>query len=327
MRVPHMHDDIGLGNLFQRRAKGRDKMGRQVGDKTDGIREDCLSARWQIEAPHRRVERREQQVFSGDLRARQAIEQRRLPGIRIPDQRNDRVGNAPTRLAMQRAGTFDLIQLPAQPGNALADQPAVDFELALTRSAEKSETAALTFEMRPRPDKPRTLVRQCSKFDLQPAFMSARAGAENLKDQSGAVDNLGLPAPFKIALLHRAQRRVNDNKPDLVFRDNRAQRLDVPGAEQGCRYGASQSDGLGAHNIQIDGTRQSDRFFETGIKRALWRPRNCGSDGICRRMDNERAPRRGGYGEFGVAQNSFGSLPPSKSWIGCAGMTVEIACL
>jgi hypothetical protein len=44
-------------------------------------------------------------------------------------------------------------------------------------------------------------------------------------------------------------------------------------------------------------------------------------------MDDERTPRRGGYSEFGVAQNSFGSLPPSKSWIGCVGMTVEIACL
>ena len=204
MRVAHMHDDIGLGDLFQRRAKRRDEMGRQVGDKADRIREDRLPARRQIEAPHRRVERREQQVLGGDLRAGQAIEQRRFPGIRIPDQRNDRIGHAPARLAMQRAGALDVVELPAQPGDALADQPAVDFELALARSAEKSETAALAFEMRPRPDQPRTLVRQCRQFDLQAAFMSARAGAENLEDQAGAVDNLGLPAPFQIALLHRA---------------------------------------------------------------------------------------------------------------------------
>src|SRR6185369_14296793 len=36
---------------------------------------------------------------------------------------------------------------------------------------------------------------------------------------------------------------------------------------------------------------------------------------------------RVGVGFFATAQSSPPSLPPSNSWIGCAGMTVEIACL
>ena len=157
--------------------------------------------------------------------------------------------------------------------------------------------------------------------------MCARAGTENLKDQAGAVDDLGLPASFQVPLLHRGQHRIDNDKPDCVFRDDRAQHLDVPGTEQGRRYGACQSDCLGADNLQVDGARQSDRFFEMRLKRALWRLGTATRYGSYRGIDDERALRRGGYGGFGIIQNSFGSLPPSKSWIGCAGMTVEIACL
>ena len=204
MRVAHMDDDIGLGDLFQRRAERGDEMGRQVGDEADRVRQDRLAARRQVEPAHRRVEGREQQVLGADRRAGQAVEQRRFAGIGVADQRDDRIRHAPARLAVQRAGALDVVELAAQPGDALADQPAVDFELAFARSAEKAETAALAFEMGPGPHQPRALVRQCRQLDLQPAFMGAGARAEDLEDQAGAVDDLGLPAPFEIALLHRA---------------------------------------------------------------------------------------------------------------------------
>ena len=115
---------------------------------------------------------------------------------------------------MQRAGALDVVELAPQPGDALADQPPVDFELALAGPAEKAEAAALALEMRPRPHQPRALVGQRRQLDLQPALMGAGALAEDLQDQPGAVDDLGLPAPFEIALLHRRQRRVDDDKPD-----------------------------------------------------------------------------------------------------------------
>ena len=42
MRVAHMHDDVGLGDLFQRGAEGRDEMGRQVGDEAHRVGQDRL---------------------------------------------------------------------------------------------------------------------------------------------------------------------------------------------------------------------------------------------------------------------------------------------
>jgi len=48
-------------------------------------------------------------------------------------------------------------------------------------------------------------------------------------------------------------------------------------------------------------------------------------------MNDERAAGRSTVGErqpvFSRARGSSPSLPGSNSWIGCAGITVEIACL
>src|ERR1043165_4148434 len=44
-------------------------------------------------------------------------------------------------------------------------------------------------------------------------------------------------------------------------------------------------------------------------------------------MNDQRAAGRGGGRGFAAAQSSPPSRPPSNSWIGCAGITVEIACL
>jgi hypothetical protein len=39
-----------------------------------------------------------------------------------------------------------------------------------------------------------------------------------------------LPAPFEIALLHRAQRRVDHDEPDVVFADQLAEVFDSAAA-------------------------------------------------------------------------------------------------
>ena len=161
--------------------------------------------------------------------AGQPVEQRRFAGIGVADQRDHRIrhaARAPRDAAPGCASTSSSSRL--QPGDALADQPAVDFELALARAAEKAEPAALAFEMGPGPHQPRALVGQRRQLDLQAALMGARARAEDFEDQAGAVDDLGLPAPFEIALLHRAQRRVDDDQPDRRFRRSVVARASRP---------------------------------------------------------------------------------------------------
>jgi hypothetical protein len=44
-------------------------------------------------------------------------------------------------------------------------------------------------------------VLQLGQFDLQLAFVAARAQGKDVEDQAGAIDDPATPAPFQVALL------------------------------------------------------------------------------------------------------------------------------
>ncbi len=54
------------------------------------------------------------------------------------------------RLAMERPRALDVGELALEVRDPLADQTAIDFELALSGSAEEAETATLALEVGPR---------------------------------------------------------------------------------------------------------------------------------------------------------------------------------
>ena len=108
---------------------------------------------------------------------------------------------------MERAGALHLLELALDLGDALADQAAVGLDLGFAGAAQEAEAAALAFQMGPAPDQARALIGQVRELDLQPAFPRARAFAEDLQDQSCAVEHLGRPGLFQIALLHRGEAR------------------------------------------------------------------------------------------------------------------------
>src|SRR5436309_10459455 len=105
---------------------------------------------------------------------------------------------------MGRPRPLDVGELALEPRDPLADQTAIDFELALSGSAEKAEPAPLALEVGPRTDQPRSLIGERRQLDLEPPLVGARPRTENFEDQTGPVDDLGLPVFFEVALLHRA---------------------------------------------------------------------------------------------------------------------------
>jgi hypothetical protein len=131
---------------------------------------------------------------------------------------------------MQIPRSSGRVEVSLQLGNALADEPPVDFELAFAWAAEEAKPAALALEMCPGAHQTGPLIGQRRQLDLQAALMGAGPLAENLKDQARPVDDLGLPAPFEIALLHRAQRSVDDDEPDVIFADQLAEVFDCAAA-------------------------------------------------------------------------------------------------
>jgi hypothetical protein len=160
--------------------------------------------------------------------------------------------------------------------------------------------------------------------------MSARALAEYFEDQPRPVDDFGLPPPFEVALLDRAQCPIDDYEPDIVFADQLAEILERAAAEQAARTRVSDTRDLGADDIEADRLGKPYRLLQPSRDRA---PRELDSPAARRRlrrwMQDKCSAGRGSVdcSGFSVAQGSAISLFCSNSWIGCAGITVEIACL
>ncbi|MFT3808599.1 MAG: hypothetical protein QM698_01645 [Micropepsaceae bacterium] len=156
-------------------------------------------------------------MFGQHLCPGQRVEQRRLAGIGVADQRNDGEWNAPPCRPVQGAGANDLLQFLADTRDALADQPPVGFDLRFAGAAQEAEAAPLALEVGPAPHQAAALIGEMGEFDLQTAFPRARPLAEDFQDQTGAVDDLGLEVLFEIALLHRRERTVEDDDGGVEF--------------------------------------------------------------------------------------------------------------
>src|SRR3546814_14752701 len=105
---------------------------------------------------------------------------------------------------MQPARALDLIEFAPQPRHAIADQPAVGFDLRFAGAAEKAEAAAPAFEVGPTPDLPHGLIIEMGQLDLDPSFGGRPAVAETFQDTPGAAQTLGLHRGVWVGLLSSA---------------------------------------------------------------------------------------------------------------------------
>ena len=210
-------------------------MRRQVGDEADRVGEDDAPAAPQPHLAHGRVERGEHLLLGEHVRAGDAVEQRRLAGVRVADDGDDRIGHAAAPLAVQLARPHDDLQLLADGGDALVDHAPVELDLRLARAAEEAVAAALALQVRPRAHEPALLVGEVRELDLQPPLLGVRALAEDLQDEPGAVEHLDVPRPLQVALLDGRDGMIDDDEGDVAGGDQRLELLDLAGAEQGCR--------------------------------------------------------------------------------------------
>ena len=95
-RVHQVDDQVGPADLLQRRLERLDQVVGQLGDEPDGVGEGGGPPTGQVEAPGRGVEGREQLVLDQDPGAGEAVEQGRLAGVGVADQRDGR-GCRPAR--------------------------------------------------------------------------------------------------------------------------------------------------------------------------------------------------------------------------------------
>ena len=257
-----MNDDVGLDDLLQGGAERGDQRSRQLGDEAHRVGQDDAPAGRQVDAPHGRVERREYLVVGIDGSTGQPVEERRLAGVGVADQGDDRIRHLAPGAPVLLPHAHDIGELLADLHKALVDQPAVHFELALARAADEAEAAPLAFQVGPAPDQPASLVGQRCHLDLQHAFARRRTLAEDVEDETGAVDHLGVERLLQIALLDRRQGRVDEDERRLALGDQALQVRDLTAAEIGAGLGLAYRDDLAVDQLEIDRPDQSLGLFQ-----------------------------------------------------------------
>jgi len=161
-----VQQQVGVDGFFERGAKRRHQLVRQFAHEADRVGHHHVAHfRAQVQAARGGVEGGEQLVGDVHTGLGEGIEQRRLAGVGIADQRDRESLAAPARTALGLVLLAQLGQAHAQGLDAVADQPAVGLELGFARAAQ-ADTAFLAFKVGPAADQAGGQVLQLRQFDL-----------------------------------------------------------------------------------------------------------------------------------------------------------------
>ena len=128
----------------------------------------------------------------------------------------------------------------------LADEPAVDFQLLLARTAradgaDRAGSAGAArrpghrVQVRPHPRQAGVSIFQLGQFHLQLGLLGLCPGRENIEDQLAAVHHLGLDHLLQLADLGRRQVVVKDDDIRLIASDPLSKLKDLALADVGGR--------------------------------------------------------------------------------------------
>ena len=140
-RVDHVKRQIGLRHFLERRTKRGHQRVRQSIDETHCVGNQKLTTIGQTNPPHKRIEGHKQSVRRRRLLLCQPVEQRRLAGVGVADERHGRYGLFVATLAQLMTTLPHLVDFALNRLNARPDAPAVCLELRLTGTARPDASA------------------------------------------------------------------------------------------------------------------------------------------------------------------------------------------
>ena len=206
-RVDDVQQQIRVGDLLERRAERRDERVRQPVDEPDRVRHEQLAPVGQPHLPDERIERHEQRVGRHRLARRQHVEQRRLAGVRVADERDRRHRRLVAPLAQLRAPPPDRRRSPSADRwmrwrmrrRSVSSLVSPGPRVPMPPPSRDSAVAGA--------DQARQQVLQLRELDLQLAFARPRAPREDVEDELRAIDDLALEALLEVAAAAPASAR------------------------------------------------------------------------------------------------------------------------
>src|SRR3569833_4444712 len=234
-------EEVRVLFFLERRAERRDQLHRKVADETDGVGDDHLALVRKAQAPADRIQRREQLVrcerIATALGARRdRVQQRRLAGVRVAADRDDRQVAALALLAAKPALVREVAEPLLEQVAPIARATPVDLELRLAGAAA-ADAAGQARHHRVLLDQAGQGVAQLRELDLELAVSARRVLREDVENQHRSIEDLELGRLADRARLARRQIGIEDH--DLGAELHRAQEdlVELAAADEEFRIG------------------------------------------------------------------------------------------
>ena len=168
--------------------------------------------------------------------------------------------------ALGLALALDLDQAVLGALDGVADHAAVEFDLRLARAAAPADAALLPLQVAPAAHQPGAEVLQARQFDLQLAFVAARALGEDFQDQQRAVVHRQADGALQVALLHRAQGLVEQHLLGAFGLGQCADFLGLAAAHEQGRIGRLAPAGQARHGLHAGRLGQQAQLLQVMVE-------------------------------------------------------------
>jgi hypothetical protein len=267
-----VHEQVRARCLLQRRAERLDELVGQVPDESDGVGERVRPAVRGDGAAGRRVEGCEQCVLDEDPGSRERVQQARLAGVGVADDRDTRDVVATALAPLGLADLAHRLDVAAQLGHAVADAPPVQLDLRLTGATATDPDAAGG----PAADLPRQglapsaqareQVRQLGELDLRLAVPRAGVLREDVEDQGGPVDHLDLELVLELAQLAGRELAVADHGVRVGGAHGVAELGDLARADEGGGIGPAAALDQSVEHLRAGGLGEAGQLGQRRLR-------------------------------------------------------------
>ena len=234
--------------------------------KPDGVGHQHGLTAGQGELAGARVEGDEEPVGRRHAGVGQRVEQGRLAGVGVADQRQLPVAAPGPAAPLQRARAIDLAQVGLQAVHAPHQPPAVHLELGLARTPGADPTGLLAQAAAPPPQAGQPVAQQ-GQLDLGLALGTAGVLGEDVEDHRRAVDGGAPEHLLEVPLLGRAQLLVEDDRVGIERAAQRGDLLGLAPPDEGGRFRRVPALHHAAHHVGPGAVDQLGQLVEGLVDR------------------------------------------------------------